>query len=168
MRAHILVITSAIAAFAAAAASASVYNIEGTFDVGPDASVSLDLDLTAGPTLPSAVTAISGTVDGDAITGLSSYAAADNILLSVTPYYVDVGGISFTTSADTYNFYAYNNANYVCAESEDGACYYSQGNTASNLTVTQVPEPATWALMVAGFAALGGGLRARRHASVAA
>lgn len=43
-----------------------------------------------------------------------------------------------------------------------------QGNLLDNITLTSgIPEPASWALFVVGFACLGGLLRARRRAAMA-
>jgi len=44
-----------------------------------------------------------------------------------------------------------------------------QGNVLDNVTLTSsVPEPATWALMLVGFGALGGAVRGRRGKAIAA
>lgn len=42
------------------------------------------------------------------------------------------------------------------------------GGYLDNITVSQVPEPATWGLMIAGFAMVGAVARRRRSATVAA
>ena len=42
------------------------------------------------------------------------------------------------------------------------------GNGADTLTISAVPEPAAWALMILGFGALGGVLRAQRKSRAAA
>ena len=40
------------------------------------------------------------------------------------------------------------------------------GETTGTLSITTVPEPATWAIMLAGFAGLGGALRVRRRVAL--
>jgi hypothetical protein len=42
----------------------------------------------------------------------------------------------------------------------------SYGNELTNVSVVGVPEPAAWALMLVGFAGLGGALRTRRRAAL--
>ena len=100
-------------------------------------------------------TSISGLVNNtDAITGLSSYAGADNDLYG-SGAWVTFAGLSFSTKAlGNFNFY------------NSGLGYYGMLNSFTNpagvpdglvatAKVTAVPEPRTWALMWAGFAAVG-------------
>ncbi|HEV2568564.1 PEPxxWA-CTERM sorting domain-containing protein [Sphingomonas sp.] len=48
----------------------------------------------------------------------------------------------------------------------DNAGNYSNDSTGVNLTVTAVPEPATWAMLVAGFGVIGAASRRRSRATV--
>ncbi len=51
----------------------------------------------------------------------------------------------------------------------EGGPSNQQGNLLDNITLTSgIPEPASWAMMVVGFAGLGGMVRARRRRLVAA
>ena len=109
-------------------------------------------------TVGDTVTAISGTLDGFTITGLSTYAGADQTLYPTTPY-VDFSGISFTANGVSYNWSNYSGsdstlggiANSVSDSGGYGCCQAA----ITSVTVTAVPELSTWAMMLAGFAGLG-------------
>ena len=53
------------------------------------------------------ITGISGTVNGNAITGLSNFVGADNLFRwdGTTNILLTYNGISFTTDSNIYNFY---------------------------------------------------------------
>jgi hypothetical protein len=130
---------------------------------------------------PFTVTGATGTITDTSgtftITGLSFYAGADNLLFSppsAGTWYVDFGGVSFTTSGGPdFNIggggdYApqHNLLNDSWQNPSGGANQGSPpGLTAGSynidLTVAQIPEPSTWAMLGLGFAALG--LAALRH-----
>lgn len=44
--------------------------------------------------------------------------------------------------------------------------YVSSGDIGAQLNITAVPEPASWALMIGGFALVGGAMRRRQRVSV--
>lgn len=82
--------------------------------------------------------------------------------------FLDIYGLVFTTSSgEAVNFWS----NGV-TPGPDGALSYGAGVTngtdtldyVGSVSVAPVPEPATWALMIGGFALLGAGLRRRRIA----
>src|SRR5580704_6800805 len=115
---------------------------------------------------PYMITGITGTADGSAITGLSSYAGADQLLYIGGPYYADYSGISFATAAAIdYNLTNYpdgfnNITNSVVNPGGVPCCTVS-----IDMGVAAVPEPATWAMMLLGFAGLGfAGYRKSREA----
>ncbi len=119
---------------------------------------------------PYTVTGITGTADGYAITGLTSYGAADQLLYypPTGGFYADNAGISFENADGVqYNITNYPTtvANFINISTLDpggGGCC----SVAIDMTVTQVPEPSTWAMMGLGFAALGlAALRGGRRAS---
>ena len=152
------ILTAAVAAFAlmAGAANAKVFDFyfyndtdygSGTFDV-------------AG----SVVQAITGQVDGMLITGLSPYAGSDQQLSTSGPF-VDFSGISFSTALDSYNLFAYPGPMLLKA-SIDPVGYPSNGS-AITLSVTAVPEPAVWGLMVIGVAMVGASMRYGRKRALA-
>lgn len=150
-----LCLSAAIVVAASGAAQAAVwdfsysgggYTASGEFTTGAAGS-------------PYTVTGITGTADGYAITGLSTYAGA-NELLYYPPsggYYADFSGISFVNANNVdYNItnYPTGSGNFINVSTLDpggyGCC-----TVAVEMTVTPVPELSTWAMMLAGFAALG-------------
>jgi len=153
-----------------ALASSQVAAAEYVFDFtnsGHTASGSL----TTATAAPSLVTGITGTADGQAITGLSSFASADNQLFATTPFF-DFSGLSFLANGVAYNVYGSGGLGYLFTSTE-----YPSGSapdTAADLLSTNrvtlrssVPEPATWAMMLMGFGAIGAAVRRRtRTASI--
>lgn len=117
-------------------------------------------------TLPAAITGITGQVNGAAITGLSLYAGADNLLQSLSVPYVDFAGVSFDAGGDSFNLYSIGNGNYELRASVDPGGNGSNG-TPIDLTIG-VPEPATWGLMIVGLGLAGAALRTRRWNAMAA
>ena len=124
------------------------------------------------------VTAVTGEVDGDAITGIianpngaaPSYSADrmfiyDNVL-SFDAMHVTNPGLFFASSAGfEYNLFS-EWSRHVLYRARPGVVY--AGNSHGTMTVTAVPEPATWALTVVGFCAVGAVARRRRGRTVAA
>jgi hypothetical protein len=162
-------IASTIALAVVGVAHADVYDFSFT---GAGVSGSGDF-VTGGGASPQTVTSASGTIfDSNVgagpftITGLSTYAGADNLLYASQPY-VDFGGISVTTNTGgAFNFGLGGNGLYGLilnnsVNNPGGGVDYPTGSTNISWTVTQVPEPATWALMIIGFAGLGAALRRR-------
>jgi len=120
------------------------------------------------------VLSISGDVDGDAITGLITNPAQpnqgtspdglfyfDNDYYSTTPVF-DGGGILFSTASGTeYNFWGNNPTSYTLYSANvNGYSFNSNGTFDVSVAV---PEPASWALMVAGFGVAGFAMRNRRQ-----
>jgi len=136
------------------------------------------LDLAAMPGQPGvfAVTGIDAVVDKGLSTqdvsttlyktaspGQTSYTADglfyfDNLVFSKAPS-VDLGGIEFVgASGALYNLFA-QGGSYTLYEDRN----HSLGaNSMGVLSVSGIPEPATWATMLVGFFGLGAALRARR------
>jgi hypothetical protein len=105
----------------------------------------------------STVTGISGVVDGQTITGLSSYAGADQQLSLTMPNFT-VGGISFAdNTGETFNLTSFPNG----ADGITNSIVNPSGGTVptptalDTFTVTAVPEPSTWAMMILGFLGVG-------------
>jgi len=144
---------SAALALVAASAQATVYNF--TFDDG--------IDMASGQlvTTGSLVTAISGTADGFAITGLSPYASSDNTVVSGSAPYFDLGGLSFSANGVDFNVYSSGGVEYMMNSVTDPGGYGSYAAALTTDTLTAVPEPATWALMLGGFGLAGTALRRR-------
>jgi len=152
-RLHLAAATAALA-LGAVSAQATVYNF--TFDDG--------VDLATGQlvTTGALVTAISGTLDGFAITGLSGWASADNTLVTPNAPYFDYAGLTFTAANGiAYNVYT-NGVGYMTNSVTDPGGYGVGALALTIETLTAVPEPFTWALMISGFGLAGAALRWRR------
>jgi hypothetical protein len=96
-----------------------------------------------------------------AITSLSSYAAADNILFYPTQPFVDFGGISFNTAdGDAWNIYW--NGYYGVLDFNTNPVGYPNSVTI-DFSVTETPLPAALPLFAGGLAAWGLFARQRKR-----
>jgi hypothetical protein len=152
-------------------ASADVYAFTFKADDlgGPYGDLVVTGEVTTSGALTSPVVSIEGEVSGapsplenGLISGLSSYADADNKLYATganTNDNLSVAGLSFSVSGgQEYNLYTWNPGNGVgtyLLNSQIDSVGYTQNGAVGALTVTAVPELATWAMMLIGFAALG-------------
>ena len=107
----------------------------------------------------SLITAITGTYNGLAIGGLlgvNGFASNDNLLFVGQSPLLTGGGFSFNGAFGNRNIY-WNGNNY-----RD----FGQADVTFSISAITagVPEPATWALMLIGFGAMGVALRRRRAA----
>jgi hypothetical protein len=176
MKIHLLLAAAAlsIAGFTAAGSACAatyVFDFQNSDPTDAYGDVAVSGTFTASSTLASAISAISGTVSGapaplvnGVIDAISPYADADNILYATgvdTNNNVSFGGVSFDVSGETYNLYTYNGGTYLLASSIDPVGY-PQNGTPGTFSVTLVPEPATWAVMLVGFGGLGVAMRSRR------
>ncbi|WP_240047704.1 PEPxxWA-CTERM sorting domain-containing protein [Sphingomonas panacisoli] len=109
------------------------------------------------------ITGISGMLNMSAITGLSGFQGSDNYFYT-TDSFVDGSGLGFTTAGGTSAslYFASAAQKYQLTSVSP----FTTGYVAATATPA-VPEPATWAMMLIGFGAVGGALR-RRKAQVAA
>lgn len=140
---------------------------------------------TADSSSASSVTSVTGSVSDSfvgpgvfSITGLSSYAAADNILYPTAQPFVDYGGVSFTTDTGgafnlglggggLYGLVLNSSVNNPVGYGNGGAD--NPGSVNISMNVVAVPEPATWAAMLLGFGGIGAAMRsARRRQAVLA
>ncbi len=112
-----------------------------------------------------------GTVGSDVITGLINVSGTptptntpdnlfniDNAFKPSSPF-VSLAGLYFGSATSRYNLFS-QNGNYELYQ-ETGGQYTS--NSVGSLSVAAVPEPATWALLLLGFFAVGGAMRAQRR-----
>ena len=114
------------------------------------------------------ITGASGTANGSAITGVSFYAGASNLLDYPGGPLTDQGGISFTTAdGNAYNLFTQpgQSGYFVISQKEDPWAWAACATPVSFSVA--VPEPATWAIMLTGFGLAGAGLRARRRSTTA-
>ena len=140
---------------ATAAAHAGTFKIDYTTAGSP--ADGGEVILTTSDTLTDGaytVLAVSGERDGYAITGLSPYASADQLLFAGDTYF-DVAGISFETATGDYNLFACNGGYYEVASTVDLVGYVSSGVSLTSFTITEVPEPASIALLALGLIGMG-------------
>ena len=126
---------------------------------------------------PYTVTSVTGQVDGVTIGAMSPYADSDQLLYSAAPY-VNVLGISFDTVdahdnvLDQYNIYEWMSGDHPGTWLLDAAVdpngYGWNGNPMTSFTLTAVPEPGSWSLMIIGVGLAGAALRRRAANAVAA
>ncbi len=172
-------LTLALAAGGSASAATYAYTISGSGFAG-----SGTLTTTGAPTAnpyPCATCApgpgfhvgsLTGDLNGDAVTLLPpiTYAGNDNLIYpnsTAGEPYLDWGDLGFSANGVDYNAF---NGNYASqpgdflAASSGGGLY---GNPIT-FTLTAVPEPATWAMMMLGLFGLGTMLRSRKQRGAAA
>jgi hypothetical protein len=144
----------AVVLCAASAANASTYLLD--FTAGSDSGVVAFS--TAGP-WTAAVTAVFGDIDHHVVTGLSSYAGSDNTLYATDPH-VSYGGVSVATTNDIYNFADVSGLIVTKYSVNPGGG--AQDLVPVTGSITAVPEPAAWAMMLVGFGGVGAAMRSRR------
>jgi hypothetical protein len=113
--------------------------------------------ITASPTESTGVwdiDTITGTVNGSAITGTSSYHGADNVLFTNGFANVSTSGISFETAAgQSVNIFSFFPQGAPPTGNAYGELTSAPGGFGvGTFTLTAVPEASTWAMMLIGFA----------------
>ncbi len=163
-----LIGAAAIAVMASTPASAAVFdfNFSGTGSFFGEALVGSGTITTNDVSQVSSlngytfqtITGITGTYNGSQITGLAPGTfGANNLFYLTGPFFVDGNGLGFrTATGQAVNLFVTQGTAY-----QVNAGGLSSGRvTASASAVTAaVPEPATWAMMLMGFGAMGFALR---------
>ena len=113
------------------------------------------------------ITGITGTFNGSEITGLAPGLFGANDLFYLTgPFFVDGNGLGFTTAAGiSANLFVTNDTSYRVNTQGAGLLTGLVTASAKAEAPAAVPEPATWAMMLLGFGAIGWQHRRRRSSS---
>ena len=164
MRTSALIATGLLALLATPASAATfLFSFAGSGQAGSGTLTTDDITFASRGYTAQTITGVTGTYNGSAITGLMPGLFGANNLYYVTgPSFLDGSGLGFRTTA----------GNQVNLFYQDSAPSY-RVNTLNPFTsafvtaasTPAVPEPATWAMMIAGFGAVGVALR-RRAAAV--
>lgn len=108
---------------------------------------------------------ITGTVNGSMITGLNTFNGADDLLFPAGTTFLSTHGISFVTAAgqdiNIFSFFPQGTPPSGNAYGELSAS--PSGFGVGTFTISAVPEPSTWAMMLLGFAGLGFAFRRSRR-----
>jgi hypothetical protein len=120
-----------------------------------------DVATTVGGQTAFAITSITGSVNGSNI--VAPTAASYGNYFTTGSTFLDGSGLRFFTAAgnDIRLFYQDTVSQYRVNTFSPGSSSYVTVTTSP--VATAVPEPATWAMMIGGFAAIGGTLRNRRR-----
>jgi PEP-CTERM motif len=119
------------------------------------------------------VTSITGEQNGAAITGLSGYGDADNLIFPTSPELVDEDGLAFTTASYSYDIFENPSeafADAECSSQFNGACLtpdeYGPAPVLASFSITPVtsaPEPGSMMLLTLGlFGVAGAGMYRKR------
>jgi opacity protein-like surface antigen len=154
MKLSLLAIASAALLAVAASADAKVYQLD--FTAGTDNGL---VDFTTAGSWGSVIS-VSGQIDGSAILGLSGYAGADNTLYAGDPH-VSYGGVSIETALDTFNFA--DAGGFIVTKESVNPSGGPEDLVPVNGSITAVPEPATWAMLLLGVGMIGFAARRRRE-----
>jgi hypothetical protein len=122
------------------------------------------------------VTSIVGEQNGEAITGLSGYGGAQNLIFPTSFELVDENGLAFTTASYSYNIFENPLALFAdseCSSQFNGACLaIDEFGPAPVLTsfsitpVTSAPEPGSMMLLTLGlFGVVGAGMYRKRSST---
>ncbi len=156
-------------------ALAATYAVHYTATGGPTLPTTADFRITTANALNTLggfdILSASGSVNGVAITGLAAVNPAgfrtNNVFYASAPNF-DLFGLGWTTGSTTGNLF-YSDTEFVLAQFDpalpQGRRYF--GQSTGDVTVAAVPEPASWALLLVGFVAVGAAARRRSHALLA-
>lgn len=163
------IIAAVVATVAALPANAALYQLHYT----GTGAVTADLRIGTSNTLNGIggfnILSVSGNVNGDVVTSIAPVNpagfATDNTYFAADPIF-NSNGVGFISATTTYNLWGNSPGSYTLYGTTNGGGSYSPTSDGT-LSVTAVPEPAAWGLMVLGFGLTGFASR-RRSAAVAA
>jgi hypothetical protein len=125
------------------------------------------------------VTSMTGLRNGSPVGGTTDYAFEDNIVYTSFPH-LDYPGLAFTVGSDAFNVYYDTSTTDAYACGAVGYCEIGPGVVGTDglgpppdpthtidFSLTAVPEPASWAMMLVGSFGLGAALRRRREFTAA-
>ena len=164
MKALTTVAASMLALFAMPASAATyIFSFSGTGQAGSGTLTTDDVTIASRGYTAQTITGITGTYNGSSITGLmAGLFGADNLYYLTGPSFVDGSGVGFRTAAgNQVNLFYQDSAQSYRVNTLNPFASVFVTATSSPATAP-VPEPATWTMMIAGFAVIGLVLRGRR------
>jgi len=170
MRIKVATAFSAALLSAAAPASAATYAFSftpsqallGTIYSGSGVFTTSDTAMTVNGQTAFTVTGVTGTVNGSAINNASGGSYGN--YFTTGGYFLDGSGVNITTANGmSLNFFNQSNNNlYRINGTNPFGTFYV--NATSSPQAAGVPEPASWAMLIGGFALVGGvARRSKRH-----
>lgn len=175
MKFSTLAIAAAALIGAVTPAVAGTYAVHYTATGGSSLPTTADFRITTTDVLNALggfdILSATGKINGVAITALASINPTgfltNNVFYANAPY-LDMYGFGWTMGSTTGNLF-FTGGDYTLAQFDpalpQGHRYFHQSN--GDVTVAAVPEPASWAMLIVGFVAVGAASRRRVHALVA-
>ncbi len=161
-KAALAIAVVAVATLLALPAKANTYFDFSYYGTGVAGSGAFTASGTAGNYT---LTGVTGIANGLAITGFSAYANSDNMVFSPSTPAISEGGISFTSSGDTWNIYSLGGSYYITSvnlfndPNGVGVVGGTFGTTLASLSIQDplpsTPLPSTWTMLIAGCLGLG-------------
>ena len=166
---RVSLVVSAVALLATAPAAAALYQLHYT---GVSDTTTADLRISTVNTLNGAggydILAVSGNVSGDAVTVIAPLNppgfSTDNTYFAANPIFRS-GGVGFFSATKTYNLWGNSPGSYTLYGRVASGSYSPTSDGV--LSVTAVPDPAVWGLMIVDFG-MTGLATGRRSAAVTA
>jgi hypothetical protein len=171
IRAAIVLAALAVCAGTASHAFGDQFDVTWTGGYGPGSAV---VTATEQPDdITWVVTSITGDQNGAAITGLSDYGGADNLIFPTSFELVDEDGLAFSTASYSYDIFENPLelfADAECSSQVNGACIvpdeYGPAPVLTSFSITpatSTPEPSSMMMLMFGlFAIIGAGMYRKR------